>query len=796
MVRLLVKGGVWKNTEDEILKAAVMKYGKNQWARVASLLSRKSAAQCKARWYEWLDPSIKKIDWSRDEDEKLLHLAKLMPNQWRTIAPIVGRTAGQCMERYEQLLDEAQEAADAAAAGVGGDGSSASADPRKLKPGEIDPAPETRAARPDPIDMDDDEKEMLAEARARLANTQGKKAKRKARERQLEESKRLAVLQKRRELKAAGIESKLGGNMKRKYIDYRTEIPFQKLTPAGFYDVGDENVVSKRMKNELDPKTQGLEINKLEGRHQQEDEDKQKDKDKRRLKTLFKANAPLAILKKSEANDVTALRVRVGLSLPAPQVTDSELEDIVKIGQNAMMAPPEGGLSKRGSNVTQSLLGDYSSLYKPLPTPLRTPKGEDVIMQEARNAIAMNRTGIVPLAGEELPELYEGTGFDGVAPRNMKLATPNLYLNSGETPLRTPASSVMGGSIASVSSTPLRDQFGLNDPHADSFSVSDTMSISSRGDKIREREHRAQLVSQLSSLPEPEYVYDIAIPTLDEDEEQIRSSKPMDATEAAEQEQRMRAAMEEEELAKRSSVLRRQLPRARNIPQALSQPSIVSNDNELVKASGMINEEMHKLITYDSIKYPIANNNDNKRKAPNFELQEIDNGQLQMASELVLEEFGKIKNEVEKVTDMKQQFTQIWEDSFKQFMFLPSKGELCIPTNKSHMLEGYKATYDTIKAKIEKDSKIAGKLEAKLKLVTQGYIGRTEKLSSAINTAYDEIESLRTNLSSYTMLADTEKRVLPKRLKRIQEELNEALEKESQLQFKYSKLVQIVKMNN
>lgn len=49
------------------------------------------------------------------------------------------------------------------------------------------------------------EKEMLSEARARLANTQGKKAKRKARERQLEEARRLAILQKKRELKAAGI---------------------------------------------------------------------------------------------------------------------------------------------------------------------------------------------------------------------------------------------------------------------------------------------------------------------------------------------------------------------------------------------------------------------------------------------------------------------------------------------------------------------------------------------------------------------------------------------------------------
>jgi pre-mRNA-splicing factor CDC5/CEF1 len=67
MVRMQIKGGVWRNTEDEILKAAVMKYGLNQWSRIASLLHRKAAKQCKARWYEWLDPNIKKTEWSREE---------------------------------------------------------------------------------------------------------------------------------------------------------------------------------------------------------------------------------------------------------------------------------------------------------------------------------------------------------------------------------------------------------------------------------------------------------------------------------------------------------------------------------------------------------------------------------------------------------------------------------------------------------------------------------------------------------------------------------------------------------
>ena len=54
--------------------------------------------------YEWLDPAIKKTEWTKEEDEKLLHLAKLFPTQWRTIAPVVGRTPAQCLERYEKLL--------------------------------------------------------------------------------------------------------------------------------------------------------------------------------------------------------------------------------------------------------------------------------------------------------------------------------------------------------------------------------------------------------------------------------------------------------------------------------------------------------------------------------------------------------------------------------------------------------------------------------------------------------------------------------------------------------------------
>lgn len=92
------------------------------------------------------------------EDEKLLHLAKLMPTQWRTIAPIVGRTATQCLERYQKLLDEAEvkESEELGLTGPDGDVGPSADDIRRLRPGEIDPDPETKPARPDPIDMDED----------------------------------------------------------------------------------------------------------------------------------------------------------------------------------------------------------------------------------------------------------------------------------------------------------------------------------------------------------------------------------------------------------------------------------------------------------------------------------------------------------------------------------------------------------------------------------------------------------------------------------------------------------------
>ncbi|SCU79632.1 LAFA_0B04478g1_1 [Lachancea sp. 'fantastica'] len=234
-VPVYVKGGTWSNIEDQILKAAIEKYGTHQWSKIASLLQKKTARQCELRWTEFLNPSLNFTPFSKEEDAKLLELVRRLPNQWRTISDVMGRTPQVCVERYNVLLE-------------GTDSDVKLGSSLDLEAGDIDLHAESRPARPDPMELESMDKEMLAEARARLLNTQGKKATRKIRERMLEESKRVAQLQKRRELKQAGIDSKIRAPRKKfsTQIDYNADIVYEREPESGPYDTTLEDERSAR----------------------------------------------------------------------------------------------------------------------------------------------------------------------------------------------------------------------------------------------------------------------------------------------------------------------------------------------------------------------------------------------------------------------------------------------------------------------------------------------------------------------------------------------------------------------
>ena len=784
----MIKGGVWRNTEDEILKAAVMKYGKNQWSRIASLLHRKSAKQCKCRWFEWLDPSIKKTEWSRQEDEKLLHLAKLMPTQWRTIAPIVGRTAAQCLERYEHLLDQAQKKED------GDENADQADDPRKLKPGEIDPNPETKPARPDPQDMDEDELEMLSEARARLANTQGKKAKRKAREKQLEEARRLASLQKKRELKAAGIAGRKKF-LKRGRIDYNAEIPFEKRPAQGFYDTANERYVSDSTNFDR------LRQHDLDEKRRDEAEEKERKKDKQKLKERKENNIPAALL-----NNEEPIKKRSKLVLPEPQIADIEMEQIVKLGKASEAARESVTSDMIGDSqrASDALLADYAvTPGSNMRTP-RTPMAQhDRVLQEAQNIMALSHVD-TPLKGGENVTLHENGGdFGGATPQLSSIATPNTVLTTpfrtkdgqvGLTPGRTPGLGIPG----TPGATPVRDKLSINPGE----------SVEGEANTYQAQEMKETLKMGLKSLPTPTNDFEIVVPETEDDTEMQDDANTWieDQADIDQQTEEAYKKKREQEFKRRSQAVQKDLPRPTEMNQTVLRP--MNSDPPLTglqKAEELIKREMLVMMHYDCLETPtpsqrgegskkksgadrgILNEQQHRQYLDKHPYQTFSDEDITAAKDLLGKEMEVVKQGMLHGDLSLDAYTQVWEECLAQVLYLPAQNRYTRANlaNKKDRIESMEKSLEQNRAHMKKDSKKAVKIEEKLKILTRGYQTRAQGLTKQTQDLYDQIEQAQLELSTFSFLKNQETNAIPKRLQSIMDDVERQTKREKNLQELY-----------
>ncbi|KAJ2860727.1 Pre-mRNA-splicing factor cef1 [Coemansia aciculifera] len=788
-MRIHLKGGVWKNTEDEILKAAVMKYGKTQWARISSLLVRKTPKQCKARWYEWLDPSIKKTEWSKEEDEKLLHLAKLMPTQWRTIAPIVGRAPAQCLERYQRLLDEAEARATGEDDGLGLQGAAGTegqAEARRLRPGEIDPNPESKAARPDPVDMDEDEKDMLSEARARLANTQGKKAKRKARERQLEEARRLATLQKRRELKAAGVDLKIKKKKKDKlHLDYNAEIPYEKRPMPGFYDTTTELAQADKGAESL----RGRFLDSLESKSRVEREADERKEAKRKRDNKAKGVAFVGASDQktvdafAEKEEVDQLAKRSRLVLPAPQVNDGELETIAKLGQQSVMARD---LVVGGS--TDTLLGDYADTSSVAARTPRTPTQANRVMNEAlaQRALAAQPTPL--LGGESSDQAIlrgEGTGYDGVLPRGADAATPNPLALS----LRQNAGS-SGVVRTGVAASTARDELGLNTPL---HSVGTT----AREHKMAGRSLREQLALKLAKLPAPKNELEIVVPEIVPESEDLENDSTAqvveDQADVERRMEKMRIEGAELEMRRRTKCVQLDLPRPSAIPT--STLAIAADPSISEAVLSLISNEMRALMLCDARKYPVPDMPLLRPAHPSdAQLDDIADSFLEGAKSLVDEEMS---NMPEVIRGLYQQLAEptghdIWHVAEDAEAWLPQTKRF-VETDKvsnAEWIEKHRLDLVGRRELMAEEAARATKIEKKLGVTLGGYQARSKTLDSKIAEAYKAFEQAKLDSEAFGALYAAEQAIIPARIEKAQTELRKVETRESQLQAEYQELIE------
>lgn len=438
--------------------------------------------------------------------------------------------------------------------------------------------------------------------------------------------------------------------MKRKKgdMDYNTDIPFEKKPALGFYDTTEE--ASKK----VDPgKLTNVYLSKLNRRRADIEDEKNREK-KRKAKQNPNAApqgnqgrfVPAKNAKIVEMQEQEQIAKRRKLVLPAPQVGEQELEEIVKTGfasENTKNLVLESDV-----DATQGLVGDYA--FTPNTVTARTPRAppsDDKLMIEARNLIALSNAQ-TPLLGGENAELAQGTGFDGATPNRSAVQTPN--------PMATPLRS--GPSITTpFGSTPVQTP---------------------RDDKLSQTQRKRTLLQGLASLPKPRNEWEIKLPDMDnEPNQKTQSTEVIQDMSDLENELKVKAELEaQENAARRSLAVQLNLPRPTAVPK-------IPIDKDADEIEQMIHEELARLLKHDSIKYPVPGSkvapgtsqlsDDLAGLEDEFDSKTLNDARKEMDSEIIktlgLSHDDDIKKAVWNHASKHHEFEKKWDEEHEELLF-------------------------------------------------------------------------------------------------------------------------------
>ncbi len=77
-------------------------FGKIRWSAIANHLPGRLGKQARERWFNHLDPQLKKCPWDIEEDNLLIELQKKLGNKWCEIANnLPGRSENNVKNRFD-----------------------------------------------------------------------------------------------------------------------------------------------------------------------------------------------------------------------------------------------------------------------------------------------------------------------------------------------------------------------------------------------------------------------------------------------------------------------------------------------------------------------------------------------------------------------------------------------------------------------------------------------------------------------------------------------------------------------
>jgi hypothetical protein len=97
--------GPWILEEDKKLIEWVKTEGPNKWSLCAEFIPGRSGKQCRERWFNTLNPDVKKGNWDLEEDYNIFRLYSIHGSKWSKIAlSFPGRTENSVKNRFYSTL--------------------------------------------------------------------------------------------------------------------------------------------------------------------------------------------------------------------------------------------------------------------------------------------------------------------------------------------------------------------------------------------------------------------------------------------------------------------------------------------------------------------------------------------------------------------------------------------------------------------------------------------------------------------------------------------------------------------